>query len=122
MSYHFKEHTFEKPIESLLGETVQAYGQDGSKMYMEQTNTEPPTSHYLVEGPNENYTYSGNLQVIVNPGLLSTDVIPQGHRKVAFKDGQTIVFNHASDNFYNLTYGTLGHQITGRVEFIDEKN
>ena len=89
---------------------------------MEQTNTEPQTFLYLVEGPNENYKYSGNLQVFVSPGLLSTDVLPKGYRKVTFKDGQTIMFNHTSDNFYNLTYGTLGHQITGRIEFIDEKN
>ena len=30
VSYYFAERTFEKPVESLLGETLQAYGQDGS--------------------------------------------------------------------------------------------
>ena len=35
VSYLYVDHTFEKPVESQLGETVQAYGQDGSCVYME---------------------------------------------------------------------------------------
>ena len=69
VSAFFDNKAFEKPVESLLGETIQAYGQDGSKIYMEQTNSEPPRSHYLFEGPNGNYTYSGFLEVNVNPGI-----------------------------------------------------
>ena len=109
ISYLYVDHTFEKPVESQLGETVQAYGQDGSCIYMEQTNTEPPTSHYLIEGPNGNYSYSGYLEVNASPGLLSVAVLPKGFRKVVFRDGQTIVFNHHDDSIYNLTYGTMGH-------------
>ena len=109
ISYVYIDHTFQKPIESQLGETVQAHGQDGSCIYMEQTNTEPPTSHYLIEGPNGNYSYSGYLEVNASPGLLSVAVLPKGFRKVVFRDGQTIVFNHHDDTVYNLTYGTMGH-------------
>ena len=89
---------------------------------MEQTNAEPPRTHYLFEGPNNNYTYSGYLEVVVNPGICSSHLLPAGYRKVAFKDGQTIVFNHHQDNIYNLTYGTMGHQLMGKLEFKDEKN
>ena len=35
ISCHFDNKVFEKPVESLLGETIQAYGQDGSQIYME---------------------------------------------------------------------------------------
>ena len=42
ISYYYADKTFEKPVESMLGETVQAYGQDGSKIYIEFTNHEPP--------------------------------------------------------------------------------
>ena len=35
ISYYYAERTFEKPVESLLGETLQAYGQDGSQVFME---------------------------------------------------------------------------------------
>lgn len=86
------------------------------------TKTEPPTSHYLFEGPNGNYQYSGYLEVNANPGLLSVTVTPKGFRKVLFRDGHSITFNHHDDNIYNLTYGTMGHQFTGVVEFIDTEN
>ena len=86
------------------------------------TKTEPPTSNYLFEGPNGNYQYSGYLEVNANPGLLSVQVVPKGFRKVVFKDGQSIVFNHHEDYIYNLTYGTMGHQLMGTVEFNDIDN
>ena len=122
ISYLYVEHTFEKPIESMLGETVQAFGQDGSKIFMELTNAEPTTSHYLFEGPNKNYTFTGYLEVNVSPGILSTHVLPKGYRKVTFKDGHSIKFNHSDDNLYNLTYGVMGHQMIGKLEFKDEQN
>ena len=65
--------------------------------------------HYLYEGPDDNYNFTGYLQLNVSPGVSSTHVLPEGYRKVSFKDGQTIVFNHHNDNVYNLTWGTLGH-------------
>ena len=122
LSYVFTDHNFLKPVESQLGETVQAYGQDGSKLFLEQTKTEPPTSNYLFEGPNGNYQYSGYLEVNANPGLLSVHVMPRGFRKVKFHDEHTIVFNHHEDSIYNLTYGTMGHQMQGTVEFNDTEN
>jgi len=76
---------------------------------MEQTKMEPPTSHYLIEGPNKNYTFSGYLELNVSPGVFSSHILPKGYRKVVFKDGQTIVYSHNDDNFYNLTYGVMGH-------------
>ena len=53
---------------------------------------------------------------------MSTHFLPVGYRKVTFKDGQTIVYNHGHENIYNLTYGTMGIQIIGKVEFKDEQN
>ena len=122
VSYLYKEHSFEKPTESQLGETVQAYGQDGSRLFLEQTSIEPPTSHYLFEGPDGNYTFSGYLEINVKPGPLSSHIIPKGFRKVTFKDGQTIEYTHHDDNIYNLTYGVMGHQLMNSVEFKDEEN
>ena len=87
VSHLYQDHSFEKPVESVLGETVQGYGQDGSSVFMEQTKMEPPTSHYLIEGPNKNYTFSGYLELNVSPGVFSSHVLPKGYRKVVFKDG-----------------------------------
>ena len=46
----------EKPLNPVLGETFQVTGQDGAKIYLEQTSHHPPRSHCLIEGPNGNYS------------------------------------------------------------------
>ena len=53
---------------------------------------------------------------------MSTHFLPAGYKKMTFKDGQKIVYNHSHENIYNLTYGIMGIQIMGRVDFKDEKN
>ena len=35
LSYFFYAHQFSKPLNPILGETFQAYGQDGTKIYFE---------------------------------------------------------------------------------------
>ena len=35
LSFFVKEKIFEKPLNPILGETYQAYGQDGAKIFME---------------------------------------------------------------------------------------
>ena len=35
IGYLYPDKRFEKPLESMLGETIQGYGQDGSKIYVE---------------------------------------------------------------------------------------
>ena len=46
LSFFYKEKIFEKPLNPILGETHQAYGQDGAMIYMEQTSHHPPVSHF----------------------------------------------------------------------------
>ena len=46
----------------------------------------------------------------------------KGYKEVIFKDGQRIRHNHHSDIFYNIMMGTLGHQLTGKLEYVDEAN
>ena len=71
-SYFYPDKSFEKPVESELGETLQAYGQDGCKVFLEQTCVDPPRSHFLIEGPDGSYTYSGYWEADVRPGIMST--------------------------------------------------
>ena len=35
VSFLYCDKYFEKPLESMLGETLQAYGQDGTRVYVE---------------------------------------------------------------------------------------
>ena len=55
-------------------------------------------------------------------GLLSAQSVPSGYKEITFKDGQKIRHNLTRDNIYNLVMGTIGHQITGKIEFKDEGN
>ena len=74
---------------------------------MEQTTE--ARSHFLIEGPDMNYKMTGYSEHTIKPGLLSTESIPHGVKRVTFKDGQQIVYNPSSDKVYNLMMGTLSH-------------
>jgi hypothetical protein len=45
-----------------------------------------------------------------------------GGKMISFKDGTRITYNNPGDAFNNTFFGVLCHQITGKIEFKDEKN
>jgi hypothetical protein len=51
ISYIYPCHTFEKPLNPILGETYQACLPDGTNIYVEQICHKPPISYVLVDGP-----------------------------------------------------------------------
>lgn len=89
-----KNHTFEKPLNPILGETFQAICPDGAYLYVEQTCHHPPRSHLYIEGPEKNYIVHGWNEYSVKAYLNSAHVIAGGHKTVIFKDGQSIKFNN----------------------------
>jgi len=89
---------------------------------MEQTSHHPPRSHFLIEGPNDSYKFTGWYEFSITSGMTSSKVVPKGYNKVEFKDGQTIIFGHHSDLFFNILKGPISHQIVGKREYVDEKN
>ncbi len=52
------------PFNPILGETYQAKKSNGSLLFLEQTCHHPPTCHYYLKGPNENYKIFGYAIVI----------------------------------------------------------
>ena len=46
----------------------------------------------------------------------------EGYKQVDFHDGSSIRLNNPGDQFNNIFIGTMGHQVTGKIEFKDEKN
>jgi len=81
---------FLKPLNPLLGETLQTEYSDGTRLWMEQTCHHPPVAGFYVEGAGKEYTASGFLQFSVGFGYNKMLVTPQGERTVHFKDGTAI--------------------------------
>mmetsp|Transcript_15329 Transcript_15329/g.14911 ORF Transcript_15329/g.14911 Transcript_15329/m.14911 type:complete len:151 (+) Transcript_15329:1213-1665(+) len=89
---------------------------------MEQSFHKPPISHSYIIGPDEIYKFSGYSHYSVKAHLNSIDLIVEGGKTIVFKDGSIIKYNNLSDIFQNTFFGTLSHQMTGRIDFKDEKN
>lgn len=54
--------------------------------------------------------------------LNSATLYVDGHKIIEFPDGTKIEWNNQGDQLNNLFIGTLGHQLTGKIEFKDPKN
>ncbi len=49
----------------------------------------------------------------------SATLTVQGCKKIKFKDGGEITWNNLGDQFNSIFIGTLVHQMTGKIEFVD---
>ena len=92
-SWFFYYQTFTKPRNPILRETYQAFGQDGTKVFMEQTSHHPPRSHFIAEGPDNSFTMTGYMDYAIYSGMTSTTVTCGGHKKITFADGGVITWN-----------------------------
>ena len=50
---------FLKPLNPVIGETLQTTYSDGTQLYCEQISHHPPISYFLVIGPRKEYRYYG---------------------------------------------------------------
>ena len=87
IAFFYPSKICEKPLNPILGETYQAFGQDGSSVFMEQTSHHPPTTHIYVDGPNKSYTFHGWSTYEVTPYPNSIVLTAPGWKEVRFKDG-----------------------------------
>ena len=113
---------FLKPLNPLLGETLQTEYADGSRLFMEQTCHHPPVAGFYLEGPGKEYTAYGFLKFSVGFGYNKMLVTPQGERSVHFADGTTITCDCPSDRILNLFWGQMCHETLGVQIFTDAKN
>ena len=76
------------PLNPVLGETYQASKKDGCMMYMEQTQHHPPTSNFLMIGPNKSFEIYGTAETCAKvQGLNSLKGWKEGKSIIKFKDG-----------------------------------
>ena len=76
---------------------------------MEQTCHHPPISNFLIEGPNNNFRFTGWSSYTAKAGMNSANLTSEGQKILKFKDGTTIRYNNFNDLFYNILMGTMGH-------------
>lgn len=87
LAFFYFEKLFEKPLNPILGETYEAFGQDGSTVFIEQSCHHPPISHFLIEGPHQNYQLTGWSSFSAKAGMNSANVNTEGNKVLKFKDG-----------------------------------
>ena len=92
-------------------------------IYLEQVCHKPPISFVLFEGPEfAPYRWSGYTSLSVKAYFNSINLEVGGYKLIEFPDGSSIVYNNQNDIFGNTLFGTMHHQLVGKIEFKDEKN
>ena len=115
-------HVFDKPLNPILGETLQARLGDGTHVFLEQVCHHPPISYICQEGPNGLYRWSGYSSFTTRVHMNSIDLDVKGGKTIIFSDGGVIKYTPHQDKFYNSLWGTLVHCLCGTSEFEDAKN
>jgi hypothetical protein len=94
-----------KPFMPILGETLQAYWEDGSSIDMEYTSHIPPVCNFLCEDADKLYKFYGRheLKVKVSPTTLTGQ--NYGPNIIAFNDGDMIDFYYPPGEISGLIMG-----------------
>ena len=79
-------------------------------------------SHYLMEGPNNLWTFGCYYEPVVKTGVTAFNIRYLGGKVIRFHDGQTIKATLPSDSYNNMPMGTIYYQIHDKMEFIDDAN
>ena len=115
-------HVFDKPLNPILGETLQGSLADGTTVMLEQICHHPPISFINVEGPDGLYGWSGYSSFTTRVHMNSIDLDVKGGKTIVFSDGGRITYTPHQDKFYNSLWGTLVHTLCGTCDFTDEAN
>ncbi|KAA8496701.1 Oxysterol-binding protein 9 [Porphyridium purpureum] len=109
-----------KPLNPLLGETLEAQLDHQTMLYMEQTSHHPPVSSWVLRG--RGYQYYGYMNYEARFGLNEVKLMHSGGRRIDFADGSSVSFTNPWDSFSGVLFGTYTHNTYGSVLFSDEKN
>ena len=115
-------HVFDKPLNPILGETLDGSLIDGTRVFLEQICHHPPISYICQEGPDRLYTWFGYSQFTSRVHMNSVDLDVIGGKTILFKNGGKIKYTPHCDKFYNTLWGTLVHTLAGTCDFEDVEN
>ena len=75
ISSYYAMNMFLKPINPILGETLESRYPDGTSVYCEQISHHPPVTYFLVVGAQERFRYYGyynfEAKAHLNSGVVS---------------------------------------------------
>ncbi|PFH32105.1 phosphatidylinositol transfer protein [Besnoitia besnoiti] len=113
----------QKPFNPLLGESYQGGWRDGSKVFLEQTACDPPTTSFIVRGPKRLFSFWGcyafKAQLKGNYGVLTQE----GETVVVFPETKTeIRYCQPAAKVSGLLWGHRVFEWGGKMEFRDEEN
>ena len=112
------------PFNPILGETYQAINEnDGSRLYIEQTEHHPPTFNFNVVGPNKHFEYNGFGTI--NAHLDNINMI-KGERVgkilLKFDDGSLFTFTALYTRINGIIMGDRIYNYYGDLIIKDYKN
>ena len=112
------------PFNPILGETYQAVNEnDGSKLFLEQTEHHPPTFNYSVVGPNNHFQYNGFGTIDAH---LNTINMIKGERLgkniLKFDDGSLFTFSTLKTRINGIIMGDRIYNYYGDLVIKDYRN
>ena len=112
------------PFNPILGETYQAINEnDGSKLYIEQTEHHPPTFNFNVVGPNNHFEYNGFGTIVAHfesANVIKGDRI--GKMILKFDDGSLYSFSALKTRINGIIMGDRIYNYFGDLIIKDYKN
>jgi len=113
---------FLKPLNPILGETLQCELVGGTQLWMEQVCHHPPVSAFYLKSGAGDYTVSGHQTFTVGFGYNKMLIRNKGLRTVTFQDGGVVALDFPPDRFLNVFWGDMIHETFETQTFWDESN
>ena len=111
-----------KPFNPILGETLQAQFEDGTKIFCEHTSHHPPITNFHMQGPNGSFEFWGNYEFVASLGANSLKSGLRGPNNIRFADGHHIRFKVPDFKLGGTVMGERSIEATGNVFFEDLTN
>lgn len=102
-----------KPFHPILGESLQAFWEDGSSIDVEYTSHIPPTCNFLVEDVDRLYRFHGRNEFKMKMNGTSMEGQNYGPNVIQFADGDKVDLYYPPGNISGLFMGDRSMCYTG---------
>lgn len=117
-----------KPFNPMLGETYQAFWEDGSKIYMEHTSHIPPISNFYIKDSSDLFRMNGYFHMEMEGMMKSMftnamTIVPKGRINIILPETmQTISYQVPRITLGGLFIGQRYVLFNGHMKFEDRDN